>query len=762
MWNLQNHVTDRNKRYSLMLFVVGILFFIFNRGLTLHEENSITDRVRFHAIPVALSVLYHHHPHDYTGLHAIAIPFQGSGDINHLINAAKLQQLDQDKEIYYWVADDRGFADYVIAAFYVFGAQLNSLYYMWFLILSVSCVLFLISFSKELWALSFLCLVLIGIHLSISTLPLSAFHREGMHYMGGAGLHEPRFLDVLAMVAVMHMMLLAFSSRPLQWLRDKLPLIGQVFIFIMLYHARTSLGWEIVAILFLCLSLAIIQLYKHKKYKAEIGATIFVGLLLLGSLLGLNIYKHITYHPKYFSEMGVRTFWHNALMGLQEEPVLTKKYNLTIDDAEIARAVIKFSQETHQCTSDIEQLDFQTILNTLGGHGVINWIHYERCAKKFFISIVSDNKIRTAVLYGIRKPLASLDMFAQTINHYGVPLVDNMRTKLGIGWYPLSVMNLSLFAIILLLSFKELIRARKKLFIVLTILLVFSLIPSVAFYPAILTLGGFLVTSSILFYLILTVVMQYILGGFKKSAQIPPSFSYPMSSKKLTIVIPAFNEEKRILVTMQEVHHIARKILDDFEMIVIDDGSTDATHTIAMIAANHLGPEVKVVSQKINQGVGAAFHLGLTQAKFPQLCLIPGDNAFNISGIELLFSHCGSTPLVISYRQNMKARTPLRHLLSRLATLALRMITGFKVRDAHSLYLFPVEVTRSLNIQSAGYGYHIEILSRLLNRLQLFSEVPVILNPKPDASSGVMKPRTLFILGVTLSKLFGLRLIGKL
>lgn len=762
MWNLQNHVTDRNKRYLLMLFVVGILFFLFNRGLILHEEGSITDRVRFHAIPVALSVLYHHHPHDYTGLRAIAIPFQGPGEINDLINTAKLQQLDTDKQIYYWVADDKGFADYVIAAFYFFGPELNSLYYMWFLILSVSCALFLISFSKKLWALSFFCLVLVGIHLSISTLPLSAFHREGMHYMGGAGLHEPRFLDVLAIVAVMHMMLLAFSNRPLKWLRDKLPLVGQVLIFIMLYHARTSLGWEIVAILFLCLSLTIIRLYNHKKYNAGIGATAFVGLLLLGSLLGLNIYKHTTYNPKYFAEMGARTFWHNALMGLQEEPVLTKKYNLTIDDAQIARSIIKFSQETHQCTSDIEQLDFQTILNTLGGYGVINWVHYERCAKKFFFSIASKNKIRIAVLYGIRKPFVTFKAFAQTINNYGVPLVDNMRSNLGIGWYPLSAMNLSLFLIIWLLSFKELIRERKKLFIILTIVLVFSLIPSVAFYSAIFTLGGFLVTSSILFYLILAVVIQYILGWFNKPLQIPQSFSYPLPSKKLTIVIPAFNEEKRISVTMQEVHHIARKTLDDFEMIVIDDGSSDATHTIAMTAAHNLGPEVRVISQKVNQGVGAAFHLGLTQAKFPQLCLIPGDNAFNISGIELLFTHCGSTPLIISYRQNMETRTPLRHLLSRLATLSLRVITGFKVRDAHSLYLFPVEATRRLNIQSAGYGYHIEILSRLLNRLQLFSEVPVILNPKPDASSGVMKPRTLFILGVTLSKLLGLRLIGKL
>lgn len=766
MWNFNFYFTKKNKRYLLMFLAIGILFFIFSRGLTLNEDGSMTDRVRYHAIPVALSVLYHHHPHDYTGLHAIAMPFQGKGNINDLIAAAKTQEINQDKQVYYWVADDRGFEDYVIAAFYIFGTQLNSLYYMWFLILAVSCFLFMITFRNKIWALSFLCLTLIGIHIAISVLPLSSFHREGIHFMGGAGIHEPRFLDVLAIVAVMHMMLLTFSHRQLAWFRDKLPLIGQVFIFTTLYHARSSLGWEIVAVFFLCVSLSIIRFNvtnNIEKKNAGISNAIFVGLLLACSLVGLKVYKQYVYNHKYFAEMGVRTFWHNALMGIQEEPSLSQKYKFAVNDALIAQLVIKFAQETHQCSSDIEQLDFQTILNSLGGHGVINWVHYERCAKKFYFSIAGNNKLKMVVLYGVRKPLVSLRTFIQTSYNEGLPIIDNIRNKLAIGWYPLSIMNLSLLLIIWLLSFQELFIARKKLFITVSIVLTCSLIPSVMFYSVILTIGGLIVTASILFYLLLGLAIQSILSLFKEPLLNPQTFfPYPLSSKKLTIVIPAFNEENRISITLKEVHHIARKTLHEFEMIVIDDGSADATHAIAVATANDLGHEVKVFRQKVNQGVGAAFQLGLAQARFPQLCLIPGDNAFNVSGIELLFSHCGSSPLVISYRQNMETRTPLRHLLSRLATLSLRMITGYKIRDAHSLYLFPVEATRLLNVKSAGYGYHIEILSRLLNRLQLFSEVPVTLNPKPDASSGVMKPGTLFILGATLSKLFGLRLIGKL
>lgn len=235
-----------------------------------------------------------------------------------------------------------------------------------------------------------------------------------------------------------------------------------------------------------------------------------------------------------------------------------------------------------------------------------------------------------------------------------------------------------------------------------------------------------------------------------------------MATKKLSIIIPAYNEEERIVLTLQETYDAAKKTLDNFEIIVVDDGSVDATYSVALDRANNLGPEIKVISQEINKGVGAAFHLGLAQAKYQQLCLIPGDNAYNKAGVELIFSHCGSTSLVVSYRQNMETRTPLRHILSRIATKSLQMIAGVKIRDAHSLFLFPVDETRQLGVKTVGYGYHIEILSRLLHKFQSFSEVPVALNPKPDASSGIMKPKTLLILGITILKLFSLRVLRKL
>lgn len=235
------------------------------------------------------------------------------------------------------------------------------------------------------------------------------------------------------------------------------------------------------------------------------------------------------------------------------------------------------------------------------------------------------------------------------------------------------------------------------------------------------------------------------------------------NEKALSIGIPAFNEAKRIQSTLSSVFAIAKEMLDHFEIIVVDDGSSDKTYDVALQTAEALGTEIRVVRQEVNRGVGSAFQFFLSEARFPYICLIPGDNAFTTEGVKRLFSWVGQSPVVISYRDEMKKRrTKMRFILSIIATTYMSLLAGKRVRDAHSLFVFPVEETRKLNIKNTGYGYHMETLSRLLRKIDHFHEVPVELTPAPDASSGVMRPRVLLGLGVTMLKLIGLRLINKL
>jgi hypothetical protein len=230
-----------------------------------------------------------------------------------------------------------------------------------------------------------------------------------------------------------------------------------------------------------------------------------------------------------------------------------------------------------------------------------------------------------------------------------------------------------------------------------------------------------------------------------------------VTDRKLTIVVPAFNEERHIAETLRVVSRSAARHLTDYEIIAVDDGSRDSTGSI-MDAAAKDNARIRAVHQPTNRGVGAAYLKGLDLARFDSITVVPGDNAFAEVTLDNVFQAVGTAPLIVSYRVNMDVRTPLRRTLSLICTALMRLITGHSVRDAHSMFVFPVALARTLAIQP-GYGYHIESLGRLLVLCPKHIEVPAILNQQPDLNSGVMRPRVVFLLGTTMLRLIGWRIL---
>ena len=225
----------------------------------------------------------------------------------------------------------------------------------------------------------------------------------------------------------------------------------------------------------------------------------------------------------------------------------------------------------------------------------------------------------------------------------------------------------------------------------------------------------------------------------------------PSNAHGLTIVVPAYNEDRHIATTLHAVISAAQRRLPAYEIIMVDDGSRDATGRIADEIARS-EDHMRVIHQKRNQGVGAAYLLGLLQAKYDYITVVPGDNAFSEAALDSVFGAFGLAPLVVSYRENMEVRAPLRRVLSIICTQLMRLVSGQTIRDAQSMFIFPVEIARSFSVQP-GYGYHIESLGRLLTVCPTFVQVPATLNPRPDANSGVMRASVILLLGTTMLRL---------
>ncbi|MBP6917367.1 MAG: hypothetical protein KBB94_00430 [Legionellaceae bacterium] len=512
------NLTYSKKRRLLLILVFGLIAVLFARGLQLHLAKKITDRIKFHAIPVAISELYHHHPHDYTGIIAVERPFQSLADTETLIKNAILQDVTANHENYYWVADDKGFNDYVIASFYLFGPHLKSMYYMWFVILLTSVIFFLSSFHKQTGALGFLCLILLSMHVAVSTLALaSVYSLDSIAWrdaLSSVSLYETRFLDVLALISVFHMLFFVSGKKSFLWLRDGVPLLGQIGIFIFLYHSRSSLGWELMAVFIYCLC-NLLSKKRKSTFTNNSKSPIIVATALCSGLFLLNGYKHMTYNPLYFSEMGHRTFWHNALMGLASDSTLANEYHVDFGDFNVAQSVINFSKKSNLCTPDIMDQEPQKLLNSLGNWGTVNWINYENCAKKLFFEIATKNKLAVIRLYAITKPLSSLTVVRMAMRKTSDPILERIRSKYGMKWSPFNMINVGFLLVIFSLSFEALHRMRKRYLQMTIIVLIASFIPSVAFYPDILTEGGLITILPMTLY----VGFSFVIYGMHRTAR---------------------------------------------------------------------------------------------------------------------------------------------------------------------------------------------------------------------------------------------------
>ena len=225
----------------------------------------------------------------------------------------------------------------------------------------------------------------------------------------------------------------------------------------------------------------------------------------------------------------------------------------------------------------------------------------------------------------------------------------------------------------------------------------------------------------------------------------------PSSPRALSIIVPAYNEAGRLQTTVDGVIAAASKVLDHYEVIVVNDGSSDDTAAIADgLAASR--PQVAVIHHPVNRGVGAGYRSGLQAARYPSISLVPGDNAFQPGCLADFFALVGRADVIVSYRQNVSARSTARLGLSIIFSTLLRFATRLPIRDGHSLYIWPVDLARKIPVPD-DYRYHMTTLVALLRMVPTYAETPVQLTPNPDASSRVFRPRVVIGSGLTMLKL---------
>jgi len=199
-----------------------------------------------------------------------------------------------------------------------------------------------------------------------------------------------------------------------------------------------------------------------------------------------------------------------------------------------------------------------------------------------------------------------------------------------------------------------------------------------------------------------------------------------VTNPSLTIALPAWNEAENIGPMLQEVVDVAQSITDDYEVIVVDDGSTDATaDEVRRFTATN--PNVRLVQHERNQGYGAAVCSGLTSATKDWVFFTDSDRQFVIDEIRLLLQEADHADIVVGYRA--PRRDPaLRRLYGWGWNFLVSLLFGYTVRDIDCAFkLMRREVVKKLAtlVHSRGATFSAEwmVLARRLG--YSIVEVPV-------------------------------------
>ena len=194
---------------------------------------------------------------------------------------------------------------------------------------------------------------------------------------------------------------------------------------------------------------------------------------------------------------------------------------------------------------------------------------------------------------------------------------------------------------------------------------------------------------------------------------------------KLSILMPVYNEEARLPEALKQALSVDYPC--DVEFVVVNDGSQDGT---AEILARVDDTRVTVVTQARNQGKGAAIRAGVERATGTYLVILDADLEYDPQDIPRLLAPVldGRAEVVYGNRTfGSHSSFSFWYVMGNKAvTTAANMMFNCYLGDLETCFkLMPVELYRSLDVKSKGFGMEAEVTGKLLRRAVRPYEVPI-------------------------------------
>jgi dolichol-phosphate mannosyltransferase len=217
-----------------------------------------------------------------------------------------------------------------------------------------------------------------------------------------------------------------------------------------------------------------------------------------------------------------------------------------------------------------------------------------------------------------------------------------------------------------------------------------------------------------------------------------------MKEPRISLVIPVFNEEELIADAINLSEDKLRSITKDYEIIIIDDGSTDETGGLIDNYAKS-NSRVRGSHNKKNEGSGRSLFIGLKKARYEFIVTNFADLPFDLLDLKQIMAVFNdmSIDFVVVSRKNRNANSFYRKITSLANYWLIRIIFGVKVGDFQFVQVYRKRVIDSLDINSRGTFVPPEIIIKALASGFKMAEYKTSFFPRKAGISKCGSPRVI-------------------
>ncbi len=235
-----------------------------------------------------------------------------------------------------------------------------------------------------------------------------------------------------------------------------------------------------------------------------------------------------------------------------------------------------------------------------------------------------------------------------------------------------------------------------------------------------------------------------------RSHELPTAPGEPAS---LSIVLPCRNESGNVARVVAEALSRGCEVARSVEVIVVDDGSTDSTGTIAEELARR-DTRVRVVRHPANRGYGAALRSGFDAARSAWVFYTDGDGQLSLDDLRRLPDALCDCDVVVGYRR--ARQDPLsRRVMGHVWTKVVNVAFGLDLRDADCAFkIFPRRFLEGAELRSTGALISAELVARAKQRGLRITQIAVDHRPRVAGRSSGAHPR---VIARALRELYALR-----